>query len=630
MKNEGKMTFREGLSLNFRAFKILRQKMPWLFESIFCNAVLTAIIPYIGIYFSARILNELGGQRRPEVLWKWVLLTVVVTALAGLLKAVAARWQYSRENLSYFARTDIYNDKMLRMDFCVLDEQHTHDLYSQIKQNDNWHCWGLWTMRLDFERIINAIITILSGLALSVSLFTLPVPEGSRYAFLNSPLFILAFLAIMAAVIFLAPLCSTKADGYWVKASEGAKFGNRIFGFFWYSMHTKERMLDMRMYNQQDICSQCQKHSDTFSSDGPMARYAKGRMGGLMALSAAISTVFTGFAYLFVCLKAWAGAFGVGSVTQYVGAVTALAKGVSDLMKTLGNLKNNGVFLRTSFEFLDLPDRMYQGSLTTEKRADRQYEVEFKDVSFKYPGSEDYALRHVSMKFKIGERLAVVGRNGSGKTTFIKLLCRLYDPTEGQILLNGIDIRKYKYEDYLQVFAVVFQDFQLLAFPLGQNVAATQNYDRKRAEKCLRMAGFGERLDSMPEGLDTCLYREFDEKGVEVSGGEAQKIALARALYKDAPFIVLDEPTAALDPIAEYEVYSHFDELVSDKTAIYISHRLSSCRFCDEIAVFDHGQVVQQGSHDSLLADEDGQYAKLWHAQAQYYEKHKDGEPEEL
>lgn len=630
MKNEGKMTFREGLSLNFRAFKILRQKMPWLFESIFCNAVLTAIIPYIGIYFSARILNELGGQRRPEVLWKWVLLTVVVTALAGLLKAVAARWQYSRENLSYFARTDIYNDKMLRMDFCVLDEQHTHDLYSQIKQNDNWHCWGLWTMRLDFERIINAIITILSGLALSVSLFTLPVPEGSRYAFLNSPLFILAFLAIMAAVIFLAPLCSTKADGYWVKASEGAKFGNRIFGFFWYSMHTKERMLDMRMYNQQDICSQCQKHSDTFSSDGPMARYAKGRMGGLMALSAAISTVFTGFAYLFVCLKAWAGAFGVGSVTQYVGAVTALAKGVSDLMETLGNLKNNGVFLRTSFEFLDLPDRMYQGSLTTEKRADRQYEVEFKDVSFKYPGSEDYALRHVSMKFKIGERLAVVGRNGSGKTTFIKLLCRLYDPTEGQILLNGIDIRKYKYEDYLQVFAVVFQDFQLLAFPLGQNVAATQNYDRKRAEKCLRMAGFGERLDSMPEGLDTCLYREFDEKGVEVSGGEAQKIALARALYKDAPFIVLDEPTAALDPIAEYEVYSHFDELVSDKTAIYISHRLSSCRFCDEIAVFDHGQVVQQGSHDSLLADEDGQYAKLWHAQAQYYEKHKDGEPEEL
>ncbi len=624
MKNEGKMTFREAFSLNFRAFKLLRQKRPGLFESIFCNAVVTAVIPYIGIYFSARILNELGGERRPEVLWEWVLLTVVVTALAGLLKAAAARWQNSREGANYFIRTDIYNDKMLRMDFCVLDEQHTHDLYSQIKQNDNWSGWGFWRVRVNFERIVNAIITILSGLALSVTLFTLPVPAGSQYAFLNSPLFILAFLAIMAVVIFLAPLCITKADSYWVKCAEEAKFGNRFFSFFGYFMHTKERMLDMRMYNQQDICSQKYKsnRATTFSAGGNMARYAKGRIGGFCALSAAISTVFTGFAYLFVCLKAWAGAFGVGSVTQYVGAITSLARGVSDLMQTAGELKNNGAFLRTSFEFLDLPDRMYQGSLTTEKRADRQYEVEFRDVSFKYPGSEDYALRHVSMKFKIGERLAVVGRNGSGKTTFIKLLCRLYDPTEGQILLNGIDIRKYKYEDYLKVFAVVFQDFQLLAFPLGQNVAASQNYDRERAEKCLRMAGFGERLDSMPEGLDTCLYREFDEKGVEVSGGEAQKIAIARALYKDAPFIVLDEPTAALDPIAEYEVYSHFDELVSDKTAIYISHRLSSCRFCDEIAVFDHGQVVQQGSHDSLLADEDGQYAKLWHAQAQYYEKH--------
>ena len=150
-----------------------------------------------------------------------------------------------------------------------------------------------------------------------------------------------------------------------------------------------------------------------------------------------------------------------------------------------------------------------------------------------------------------------VGQNGSGKTTFIKLLCRLYDPTEGEILLNGIDIRKYKYEDYLQIFAVVFQDFQLLAFPLGQNVAGAAVYDREKAEKCLRMAGFGERLSEMPEGLDTCLYREFDKKGVEISGGEAQKIALARALYKDASFIVLDEPTAALDPLAEYEVYTN-------------------------------------------------------------------------
>ena len=191
---------------------------------------------------------------------------------------------------------------------------------------------------------------------------------------------------------------------------------------------------------------------------------------------------------------------------------------------------------------------MYQGSLTTEKRADRNYQVEFRDVSFRYPGSDRWALRHVDLKFRIGSRLAVVGPNGSGKTTFIKLLCRLYDPTEGEILLNGIDIRKYRYQDYIGIFSVVFQDFRLLALPLGENVAGAAEYDRGRAARCLADAGFETRLDAMPKGLDTSLYKDLDKEGVNVSGGEAQKIAIARALYKDAPFIVLDEPPPRWTP----------------------------------------------------------------------------------
>lgn len=247
--------------------------------------------------------------------------------------------------------------------------------------------------------------------------------------------------------------------------------------------------------------------------------------------------------------------------------------------------------------------------------------MEFRDVSFRYPGSELYALRHVNLRFKVGSRMAVVGENGSGKTTFIKLLCRLYDPTEGEILLNGIDIRKYRYEEYMQLFSVVFQDFQLLSQPLGNNVSGSLHYDRQRASKALEDAGFGERLATLPQGLDTMLYKEFGENGVEVSGGEAQKIAIARALYKDAPFIILDEPTAALDPIAEAEIYSKFNDIVTDKTAIYISHRLSSCKFCDEILVFHQGAVIQQGTHEDLLAKEGEKYHQLWHAQAQYYTK---------
>ena len=224
------------------------------------------------------------------------------------------------------------------------------------------------------------------------------------------------------------------------------------------------------------------------------------------------------------------------------------------------------------------------------------------------------------MKFEIGKRLAVVGMNGSGKTTFIKLLCRLYDPTEGEILLNGIDIRKYNYREYMDIFSVVFQDFKLLSLKLGENVAGKVDYDKKAVVDCLEKAGFSDRLARMKNGTDTYLYKDYDsENGVDVSGGEAQKIAIARALYKDAPFIILDEPTAALDPIAEAEIYGKFDEIAGDKTAIYISHRLSSCKFCDEIAVFHEGSVIQQGSHGDLLLDETGKYYELWNAQAQYY-----------
>ena len=223
------------------------------------------------------------------------------------------------------------------------------------------------------------------------------------------------------------------------------------------------------------------------------------------------------------------------------------------------------------------------------------------------------------MKFEIGKRLAVVGMNGSGKTTFIKLLCRLYDPTEGEILLNGIDIRKYNYAEYMNIFSVVFQDFKLFSLTLGENVASGSRIDREKVIDCLNKAGFSGRLAEMPNGIDTYLYTDYEKDGVNVSGGEAQKIAIARALYKDSPFIILDEPTAALDPIAEAEIYGKFDEIAGDKTAIYISHRLSSCKFCDEIAVFHEGAVIQQGTHASLVADESGKYYELWHAQAQYY-----------
>ena len=323
--------------------------------------------------------------------------------------------------------------------------------------------------------------------------------------------------------------------------------------------------------------------------------------------------------YMVLIMAVMAGNVSVGSIAKYVSCIMLLLDAISGMVGTLQRVFANNHYLKRFFSYFDIQNKMYQGSLTVEKRLDNEYDVEFRNVSFRYPNTENYALRHVNAKFKVGKKLAVVGENGSGKTTFIKLLCRLYDPTEGEIFLNGVDIRKYNYDEYLSIFSVVFQDFTLFSFTIGQNVAAAKEYEKARVEECLRRAGFGERLDTMPEGTDTYLYKDYSEKGIEISGGEAQKIALARALYRDAPFIVLDEPTAALDPISEYEVYSKFNELSGEHTTIYISHRLASCRFCDSIVVFDEGRIIEQGSHEELILKKEGKYYELWNAQAQYY-----------
>ncbi len=406
----------------------------------------------------------------------------------------------------------------------------------------------------------------------------------------------------------------------WNTLAEQVCFGNRVFSHFAFMQPgDKEKDMDRRMYRQSELAEHYVRTVNIFGVGSPVAKASQTTVGLSKALAASLSAVLSGVVYVFVCLKALGGAFGIGSVTQYVSAVTTFSGNAALLLSTVSHMRANAEFLKTIYTFLDIPNSMYQGSLTTEKRSDRQYDVEFRDVSFRYPGSDIWALRHVNMRFKVGKRLAIVGENGSGKTTFIKLLCRLYDPQEGQILLNGIDIRKYRYDDYMGIFSVVFQDFQLICQPLGANVAGSMEYDRDRARKALIDAGFADRLAAMEKGLDTMLYKNLSEDGVEVSGGEAQKIAIARALYKDAPFIILDEPTAALDPIAEAEIYSKFDEIAGNKTAIYISHRLSSCKFCDEIAVFHEGAVIQQGSHAELLADRGGKYYALWNAQAQYY-----------
>ncbi len=608
-----KMKLRRVLSANLRGMKELHKISPQLFPTLILHSLLKGVVPYVTVIFSAQILSELSGDCRADFLWKWVLASVCVVGVLTALKALAHRRYAALFDDCWGRKEILFCRKSFSMDYADIDDQKIRDMRTQIMQNDNWAGWGFGQIFEITEGMTESLIGILSGVALTVSLFTTKVPAGPL-AILNHPAFVAIFAAVLLAISLLAGKLAEKVTSLWNGAADQARLGNRVFEAFGFIGMHKSRAVDIRMYEQETIVAHYWNGNNrVFGADGYLGKLARGRMGAYGGFSSAIATLTTGFVYLFTCLKAIGGAFGVGSISQYVGAVTALTGNFNQLLQTYGMMKANTGHMEKSFAYLDIPNAMYQGSLTTEKRSDRRYEVEFRDVSFKYPGSDIWALRHVNMKFQVGRRLAIVGENGSGKTTFIKLLCRLYDPQEGQILLNGIDIRKYRYDDYMNIFSVVFQDFQLLCQPLGANVAGRMDYDRDRARNALRDAGF-------PDwDLDTMIYKDLGENGITVSGGEAQKIAIARALYKDAPFIILDEPTAALDPIAEAEIYAKFNEISGDKTAIYISHRLSSCKFCDEIAVFHEGSVIQQGSHDALLYDADGKYYELWNAQAQYY-----------
>lgn len=622
MKKETKnLSWSKIIQLHLRSIADIHRLFPKLYPYMIVQRILDALKPYISIYISAQLINELAGLRRAEVLWFWVFLAISYAVVIALISNLL---NYVKNNQTAFfgsrKNQGLLTAKLLSMDYADMDNQNTRDLYYQIMQNENWMNWGIQRTFQLFPNIVKDVTSIIGAIALTYSLFTIPVPDtAGRLTLLNHPLFVPALFLLMIGISALSGFCLSKAAAHTSDNTESAKFSNRLNSFYGKLGSQTKRAADIRLYKQQTISLHYFTHYNIWGLDSKLAKESAGAVGIYSAIANGISALFTGIVYVFSCLKAWTGAFGVGSITQYVGAVTALSGSLSSLVRLVGEMKVNAEYLEITYDFLDIPNSMYQGSLTTEKRSDRQYEVEFQDVSFQYSGTDRWALRHVNVKFQIGSRLAVVGENGSGKTTFIKLLCRLYDPQEGRILLNGIDIRKYNYRDYMNIFSVVFQDFQLLSQPLGANVAGCKAYDRERAKKALINAGFGERLASLPEGLDTQLYKDFSEDGVVISGGEAQKIAIARALYKDAPFIILDEPTAALDPIAEAEIYAQFNQISGDRTAIYISHRLSSCRFCDEILVFDKGEIVQKGSHETLVTLENGKYHELWHAQAQYY-----------
>ncbi|MFC6463384.1 ABC transporter ATP-binding protein [Marinilactibacillus sp. GCM10026970] len=608
--------YRKRLNMLIQGFKEVYAIDARILYVLLIDGLVNAIFPFISLLFTSMILNQLIVEASFDKLIPIISMALGTGFLTTLISNGLRHYRETIRAIALDKKNVRLNKESMFMDYEYIENQKVHELRSHLEIAELTGGRGLYALFF-IEGLIKQFVTLIISIVLISNLFLSRVANQSPFKFIDHPLIVVLFIATFILYFKYSSILYQKVMIILSKVMQEGEKGNNIFGFVLGQLFNYQSGKEIRVYHQQAL------YKKVFMDMGATANKAsrsmeKSENKNTLILQSLIH-VLLGIGFLFVALKMLGGAIDPGEIVIYTGAFSNFIMGFSEFSSNFSRILGNSELLEKYFEFMNLKDVKPVGTLPVEKRVDNEYELEVKDVSFKYPGTDEYALKNVNLKLSIGKKVAIVGMNGSGKTTLIKLLSRLYDPTEGEILLNGIDIKKYDYNEYLNLFSVVFQDFSLFSFDLAQNVAASTDYDEKNIHVALKQAGFSERYDKFKNGLKTSLYQDFDKDGVEISGGEAQKIAMARALYKDSPIIILDEPTAALDPISEFKIYANFNEIVGNKTAIYISHRLSSCRFCDEIIVFDKGKMIQRGGHDHLIKDLNGKYYELWNAQAQYY-----------
>ncbi len=589
---------------------------PSILPVFLLEALVKALRPFLSFVFSAGILNRLleGDFKQAVCLTAGMLLSLF---LAGILQDVLELQikRYSDE-LRYLSYLKMY-DRSLNLDYASISTHETQEALRMAREAVRQQ-GGLSRILGLAGNVLTCLFTVLTAFGMVMHLCMQP-PAGEKPFLLASRPASLGVMLFSLTALMLANFYTRKRDRDTRARHLEKSFRSDIIFNYLYTRIIKEPQsfktiqinhMGEMLYRRLHI--NAQEGADTFTELFPQDR----KMNRLDSLFSALVMLL---AYGLTVVKILAGAVSVGGLIQYTGAVTQLSTGFLGLIEGWEELSVYLASMAYLLDFYERKNKYETGSIPVEKRLDYVYELEFHNVSFTYPGTQELVLKNVSCKLNLKQKMAVVGPNGAGKSTFIKLLRRLYEPDSGMITLNGVDIRKYDYQEYLSLFGVVFQDFTLFPYSVAENIASGQSPDEGRVWQVLRQVGLEERIRRLPGGVNTPVFTHGDAEGVNFSGGELQKLAIARALYRDAPVVILDEPTAALDPLGEYEIYSHFDSLVKDKTSIFISHRMSSCRFCEDIIVFKDGQIRERGSHDSLLARPDGLYADMWRAQAQYY-----------
>ncbi len=557
------------------------------------------VLRYLWTFLSKFILDMVTGEGDPDGLLRLILLFAAVQTSATMLQTYFWNhifWRYIRTRTAMLIRM---NAKAMQIDFEHLEDPDVMDCFQKAHGACNSNNSGVEGMMRELTEFLRSLAVVLVGMFILGTLSPFAVVVMLVLAFVN---FLVAnHTNVVAKREVWDPLAPWWRKRYY--------FQNTTTNF--------KEAKDIRMFGLREWLLGRYRELNKIRYD---AQKKNSKIWFWCSLfSVLLWVVSQAMVYAWLIYLVAEGRLGIGNFSLYLASSATFYGYISSLLNGISTLLARSRELDDYRSFLDFDggDEKTEGKKLPKLPS---YEFTFENVSFSYPKAERCALKNLSLTIKAGERLAVVGLNGAGKSTMIKLLLRLYEPTGGRILLNGVDIKEYDKRSYYEAFAPVFQQVELFAFPLEENVSMKEpgETDSAKAERCLIAAGFSEKLAALPYGLKTEMLKVIDDNGVDLSGGEKQKLALARALYKEAPVVILDEPTAALDALAEAKLYQDFDKLIGGKTAVYISHRLSSTQFCSRVAMFVDGEMAECGTHAELL-EKDGAYAEMFRIQAQYY-----------
>lgn len=559
--------------------------------------IINSLMPILLLTIPKFIIDELTYSRRWGIVLTNIFILTGITAFSALYRW--GSWYLQNKSIR---RIELKNEKeyireVLNTDYKNHENSEYKDLTERVKSNVN---------------VTNFLDTTLVDFI--TNLFQL-----IGYTYIIAQLHWLIIVAIIIIIKFNSVLSEKREKMGYAFQPIVANFARRC-EYIYSTMIGFESGKDVRMNNaadwlQRKYKSETENYIKSFSKK-------QNKEVKITIVDHLINAVQSIIMYGYSAYMAILGKITVGSFSMYLGAITSFIASFSGFISKLINLKYWGYYVDDYRHFLEIskPESTacYDKSITENDLIGGA--IEFESVSFKYPGTENYVLKDVSLRIEHGEKLSIVGYNGAGKSTFIKLLCRLYVPTKGRITLGGFDIQTIDYYMYRKMLGVVFQDFQLFAFSVKENILLGMEPDEERLNWAIEKSGLSEKVSFLERGLDTSISKEFDENGIEFSGGEGQKLASARAYYRNAPIVILDEPTAALDPIAESKLYERFNSIMEYKTAIYISHRLASAKFCDKVAVFEDGSIIEYGTHDALIS-QSGTYFNMFTTQAKYYKE---------